>query len=366
MRTMDSPRTPNAKFVLPNVTFGKEIDRGCYGIVYEVFCCNMKFAGKTILDDLKPGIYYDRLFEECETLMNLRHPHIVQFIGVYNARIGDSPTIVMEYLPTTLAKAIREHKSFPEEITYGIFEDVALGICFLHGQTPAVIHRDLTANNVLLDENMRAKISDLGVAKILDITTGKRLAMTKVPGAAVYMPPEARQETPDYVTDIDIFSFGVLMIHVLHGDCPAFMYEYPQAQNEINASWIKYTERIELNYPSILRIIKKCLSRSSERPCAQEVLEMVRDEKAKIQIHHGTKLAMIKEKRALEDKLLRMKNNREKDLEISRLKKQLETLDKEKAKLQTERDDLETSTQKLESLCNIKSQQIETKDGLLS
>ena len=249
---MDSPRSPSAKFVLPNATIGKEIARGCYGIVYEVFCYGMKFAGKRIQDDLKPGIYYDRLLEECETLMNLRHPHIVQFIGVYTARAGDSPTIVMEYLPTTLAAAIREHKSFPEEITYSIFEDVSLGICFLHGQTPAVIHRDLTANNVLLEDSMRAKISDLGVAKILDLTAGKKLAMSQIPGTAVYMPPEARQENPDYVTDIDIFSFGVLMIHVLYGDCPATMYEYPQNPGLINASWHKYIETNPAGLPFCL------------------------------------------------------------------------------------------------------------------
>ena len=58
----------------------------------------------------------------------------------------------------------------PEAISYGILRDVALGLRYLHEHSPPIIHRDLSANNVLLTSSMNGKISDLGVAKILNIT----------------------------------------------------------------------------------------------------------------------------------------------------------------------------------------------------
>jgi len=58
----------------------------------------------------------------------------------------------------------------PEEIRYGILRDVALGLVYLHEHSPPIIHRDLSASNVLLTSNMNVKLSDLGVAKILNLT----------------------------------------------------------------------------------------------------------------------------------------------------------------------------------------------------
>ena len=58
----------------------------------------------------------------------------------------------------------------PEAISYGILHVVALGLRYLHEHSPSIIHRDLSANNVLLTSSMNGKISDLGVTKILNIT----------------------------------------------------------------------------------------------------------------------------------------------------------------------------------------------------
>ena len=75
----------------------------------------------------------------------------------------------MEFLPTTLAQCIERYDRLSTDICYAILRDVALGLRFLHEQRPRVVHRDLSANNVLLTGDMAAKISDLGVAKILQI-----------------------------------------------------------------------------------------------------------------------------------------------------------------------------------------------------
>ena len=84
--------------------------------------------------------------EECRLLAQMRHPNIVQFIGVYFEEGCRVPILIMEFLPTTLAKCIDRYGVLPEEISYTILHDVALGLYQIHSQTPPIVHRDLSAN----------------------------------------------------------------------------------------------------------------------------------------------------------------------------------------------------------------------------
>ena len=77
----------------------------------------------------------------------------------------------------------------PIHIKYSIIHDVSLGLCYLHNHDPPIVHRDLSPNNVLLTAHHVAKISDLGVAKV--IKADSRKTMTKAPGTVDFMPPEA-------------------------------------------------------------------------------------------------------------------------------------------------------------------------------
>ena len=128
----------------------------------------------------------------------------------------------MEYLHTTLSICLERYGILRQEISYGIMQDVALGLCFLQERSPPIIHNDLSANNVLLTSNMNAKLSDLGVAKILNLTPARmtQMTQTKAPGTPCYMPPEALTTKPKYTTKIDVYSYGVLIIHTLCGRWP--------------------------------------------------------------------------------------------------------------------------------------------------
>ena len=183
----------------------------------------LKCAGKQlypVLYEQGVGDTVRRFEDECRLLAQMRHPNIVQFIGIYFEEGSRVPILVMEFLPTTLARCIDTYGVLPEEVSYSILHDVALGLYHLHSQTPLIVHRDLSANNVLLTPNMTAKISDLGVAKILNLTPRKMSRMTRAPGTPDYMPPEAMRVNPRYDARIDEFSYGVLMIHVLCGRWP--------------------------------------------------------------------------------------------------------------------------------------------------
>ena len=197
---------------------------GSYATVLELEYMGLKCAGKKIHDVLvshgASNHTVKRFERECRLLSQIRHPNIVQFLGVYVQSNKQVPLLVMEFLPTNLTACIDKHGVLPKEISYSILHDVALGLCYLHSQTPPIIHRDISSNNVLLTANMTAKISDLGVASILNLTPLQVSHMTQVPGTPAYMPPEVMVANPKYDTSIDEFSYGILMIHILCGNWP--------------------------------------------------------------------------------------------------------------------------------------------------
>ena len=133
------------------------------------------------------------------------------------------PVLVMELMHTSVAQCLDQYKcdkqKFPLSTKLFILRDVARALVYLHSQSPPVVHRDLTANNVLLTSNMTAKLADLSVAKIIDPNLSN-LSTTQCPGTLVYMPPEALKEHPTYGTEIDVYSFGVLGFHIFSGKWP--------------------------------------------------------------------------------------------------------------------------------------------------
>ena len=174
---------------------------------------------------------------ECQLMSTLRHPNIVQFLGVCFFPGSRLPALVMERLLTSLHDLLDPEMDppappnapkpyFPLSLKCSIMHDVASGLTYLHERSPPIIHRDLSARNVLLNSGMVAKIADLGVARIVPRMRAAA-TMTKGPGAIVYMPPEAMEDKPDdeknddekskakYGKSIDIFSFGVVAIFIL-------------------------------------------------------------------------------------------------------------------------------------------------------
>ena len=158
--------------------------------------------------------------KECHLLSSLRHPYIVQFLGVYIDKATNSPVIIMEYLPMSLSSCVEKKPTIPRYLQISMLSNIALGLAYLHGHSPPIIHRDLTANNILLTSNMVAKIADLGVARILDLTLKRAAQLTQAPGTAAYMPPEAFATPPTYNRSIDVFSFGVLILHLVSQEWP--------------------------------------------------------------------------------------------------------------------------------------------------
>ena len=100
------------------------------------------------------------------------------------------PVIVMEKMQYSLKCFVEKHTSsnIPLSVKLSILNEVCLGLRYLHTRIPPIVHRDLTPNNILVSRFLEAKITDLGVAKVMQTTDSVR-TMTKGPGALPFMPP---------------------------------------------------------------------------------------------------------------------------------------------------------------------------------
>ena len=118
----------------------------------------------------------------------------------------------MEKMCQSLRNLIEEYDSIliPVNLKLSILDDVCLGLRYLHSKDPPILHRDLTPNNILLTSYLEAKISDLGVAKA--VQTKSPQSMTKAPGTADFMPPEALADKPIYGLPLDVFSLGGVIL----------------------------------------------------------------------------------------------------------------------------------------------------------
>lgn len=139
----------------------------------------------------------DELFNrEIDTLMHIRHRNIVKFYGFCSAIQGRF--LIYEYVDRGSLAASLESKE--TVVTLGwtkrlnIFKDVAHALSYMHhGCFAPIVHRDITSNNILLDLEFRAYISDFGIAKILDTDSSNctNLAGAKgylAPGKVIYLP----------------------------------------------------------------------------------------------------------------------------------------------------------------------------------
>ena len=214
-------------YKLHNIKFtGKELGLGSYAVVFELEYRGQKCAGKKIHDILlkqEADTFAARHFkDECQLLSKVHHPNIVEFLGVYFEDSKQAPILVMELLDKNLTTYTKEFvkQILPKKTSYFILHGVAQGLCYLHDQSPPIIHRDLSSNNILLASDLTPKIADLGMARILNVTPLKASRMTQTPGTPAYMPPEVMVCNPKYDASIDTFSYGILMIHIYSGKWP--------------------------------------------------------------------------------------------------------------------------------------------------
>ena len=151
--------------------------------------------------------------EPLQVMAEMRHPHVVQFLGLCFLEGSALPVLVMERMDSSLDELLESTPGLPLTLKRSLLVDVVQGLLYLHSRNPAIVHRDLSARNVLLTSSLVAKISDLGNARIVNLQLSR--TVTRLPGTLAYMPPEAFTEHSQYGPMLDIFSFGHLALFTL-------------------------------------------------------------------------------------------------------------------------------------------------------
>jgi eukaryotic-like serine/threonine-protein kinase len=164
---------------------------------------------------LSEGDHVERFRREARLAAQLSHPNIVTVIdrGEQEGR----QFIVFEYVEGENLKALIEREApLPEKAAIELALQIADGLAFAHAN--GLVHRDVKPQNVLLTGDGRAKVTDFGIARSIDVHRGLTQTGT-VMGTSDYISPEqARGGDVDACTDI--YSLGAVLYELLTGDVP--------------------------------------------------------------------------------------------------------------------------------------------------
>ena len=268
---------------------------GSYGAVCKAKCdeliCAAKIIHPTLVDPVaqyqitpqkEHRLPIKRFELECEFLSTIKHPNIVQYLGIHQDADTGLPVLLMELMTDSLTHFLESlPPSLPYHIQVNLCHDIAQALAYLHANN--IVHRDLSGNNVLLIGDARAKVTDFGMASLVNSELTRR-TFTMMPGTDVYMPPEAVADKPVYTEKIDCFSFGVITIQVLTHQFPSpgdrqVVIEDPRYPSELKMT-VPETERRKVDISKVdpshplLQVSLDCLKdKPIERPSAQQVCE---------------------------------------------------------------------------------------------
>ena len=272
---------------------GRELGRGAYGRIFEVDFHGTLCAAKEIHRALLEHANKDELLKmknnflaEYRIWQSLCHPRIVQLLLVcYDPPLlGQSalPIIVMEKMQLSLRDLIEKHSNIPLNVKTSILLDVCLGLRYLHSHNPKVIHRDITPNNVLLTSTLEAKISDMGVAKVLQNNDPK--TMTRAPGTVDFMPPESLTKRPSYGLPLDVFCFGAVVLFTItqQWPTPGSWVEIDSKRNSVYLSEVQrrqdYIQKMTGGAADLQPLVVKCLDNDPiKRPTIVEVSTTIKN-----------------------------------------------------------------------------------------
>ncbi|KAL3821286.1 hypothetical protein ACJIZ3_007191 [Penstemon smallii] len=221
-------RSPKNKSLKPNLFLKKTmklsnndiIGSGGYGTVYKLLINDsISFAVKRLN---RLSAEQDRGFErELEAMGDIKHRNIVTLHGYYTAPHYN--LLIYELMPNGSLDTLLHGKSMNNMFLdwpsrYKIAVGAARGISYLHHDClPHIIHRDIKSSNILLDDNLEARVSDFGLATLME--PDKTHVSTLVAGTFGYLAPEYF-DTGKATRKGDVYSFGVVLLELLTGRKP--------------------------------------------------------------------------------------------------------------------------------------------------
>lgn len=193
------------------------LGRGGFGPVYKGLMANgQEIAVKQLALDSRQGVR--EFTNEVRLLLKVQHRNVVSLLGCCAA--AGQKMLVYPFLPNRsldhfLFDKIKQASLYWAK-RFEIIEGVAKGLLYLHEESPVkIIHRDIKASNILLDEQLSPKISDFGLARLFE-GDETHINTFKISGTYGYMAPEYALN--GYLSaKSDVFSFGVLLLEIVSG-----------------------------------------------------------------------------------------------------------------------------------------------------
>ncbi|XP_020204531.1 cysteine-rich receptor-like protein kinase 7 isoform X2 [Cajanus cajan] len=251
-----------------NFSNDNRIGKGGFGEVYKgILLDGRQIAVKRLSKSSKQGI--NEFKNEVLLIAKLQHRNLVAFVGF--CLDEQHQILIYEYVPNKSLDYFlfdsQRSKFLSWHERYNIIGGIARGILYLHEHSRLkVIHRDLKPSNVLLDENMIPKISDFGLARIVEINQDQG-STNRIVGTYGYMSPEYAM-FGQFSEKSDVFSFGVMVLEIITGKQNLSSYEPHRVANGL-LSYVWRQWRDETQLCILDSIIQENYSKNEVIKCIQ-------------------------------------------------------------------------------------------------
>ncbi|KAH8942266.1 hypothetical protein BDL97_14G089500 [Sphagnum fallax] len=270
-----------------------KLGEGGFGVVYKgILLDGTKVAAKLLTTKSHQGI--DDFLNEVVSITGVRHKNLVKLKGCCLHRT--QRLLVYEYVENkNLAEALwgskMEGDIFLDWPTrFHIFVGIARGLVYLHEDLqPCIIHRDIKASNILLDNNLNAKIADFGLARLF--SDDQSQLFTQVAGTIGYMSPEYAT-LGQLSTKVDVYSFGILLLEIVSGrkailqnaTTNIYLVEWAWSLHKTNMLISLVDQKlhntiVESKMRRVINVALLCVQvETTKRPIMSEVLSMLQGE----------------------------------------------------------------------------------------
>ncbi|KAK4747729.1 hypothetical protein SAY87_014315 [Trapa incisa] len=253
---------------IKHLHFGDKVASGSYGDLFRGTYCSQDVAIKVLKPERVNSDLQREFAQEVFIMRKVRHRNVVQFIGACTK--PPSLCIVTEFMSGgSVYDYLHKQKGvFKLPTLLKVAIDVSKGMNYLHQNN--IIHRDLKAANILMDEHEVAKVADFGVARV-KAQTG---VMTAETGTYRWMAPEVIEHKP-YDHKADVFSFGIVLWELLTGKLP---YEYLtplQAAVGVVQKGLRPTMQNN-THPMLVELLERCWQQDPTlRPDFSEIIRIL-------------------------------------------------------------------------------------------
>ncbi|XWS19734.1 hypothetical protein CRYUN_Cryun31cG0042400 [Craigia yunnanensis] len=272
--------------------FAKRLGGGGFGTVYKGVLKDGTMVAVKRLENIGQGI--EEFLAEVDTIGNIHHINLVKLIGFCVEK--SHRILVYEYMSGgSLDKWIfHENRNFRLDwkTRKKIVLDIAKGLAYLHGDCrKRIAHLDVKPQNILLDDNFNAKISDFGLSKL--INRDESQVVTRMRGTLGYLAPEWQNSR--ITVKADIYSFGIVLLEVVTG---RMILDYSQPDSDVCLLNLLKKKCLEKRLMDIIDLTSENLQQHLEeviamimlglwcvnedhtrRPCMYSVVKLLEEEK---------------------------------------------------------------------------------------